>query len=74
MRVENTDTTRPPPPLAVPHGEERESRPREREGGAARREREKSRGEERKRRGGAEGREATARASDLREFSAGLRF
>ncbi|KAG5413445.1 hypothetical protein IGI04_001012 [Brassica rapa subsp. trilocularis] len=35
------DTTRPPPPLAAVHGEERETRPREREGGAAKRERER---------------------------------
>ncbi|KAG5383925.1 hypothetical protein IGI04_035395 [Brassica rapa subsp. trilocularis] len=52
------DTTRPPPPLAAVHGEERETRPREREGGAAKREREggERRREERER-------ESTARAS-----------
>ncbi|KAG5391756.1 hypothetical protein IGI04_021719 [Brassica rapa subsp. trilocularis] len=46
---EVADTTRPPPPLAAVHGEERETRPREREGGAAKREREREerRGEER---------------------------
>ena len=32
MRSEIGDNTRPPPPLAVAHGEERESRPGERRG------------------------------------------
>ncbi|KAG5403924.1 hypothetical protein IGI04_010043 [Brassica rapa subsp. trilocularis] len=58
VRVENTDTTRPPPPLAVAHGEERESRPRERKRRGEEREREEPRRRERKRRGGAEERES----------------
>ena len=78
MRSEVDDTTRLPPPLAAAHGEERETWPREREGGAATREREKgkTRRRERRRRETAQGREkeSTARASDLRDFSAGLRF
>ncbi|KAF3587648.1 hypothetical protein F2Q69_00028900 [Brassica cretica] len=51
------DTTRPPPPLAAVHGEERERRPREREGGAAKRERERgeTRRRERRRREAARG-------------------
>ena len=54
------DTTRPPPPLAAVHGEERERRPREREGGAAKRERERE-----ERRG--EGREGGERRRGERE-------
>ncbi|KAG5388210.1 hypothetical protein IGI04_029751 [Brassica rapa subsp. trilocularis] len=81
MRSEVNDTTRLSPPLAVAHGEERErggvGRER-REGGAARRERERreTRRRERKKRETTQRREkeSTARASDLREFSAGLRF
>ncbi|WZZ15040.1 hypothetical protein YC2023_108129 [Brassica napus] len=80
MRSEVNDTTQLPPPLAVAHGEERErggvGRER-REGGMARREREERRGEERERgerRYGERERKSTARASGLREFSAGLRF
>ncbi|KAF3553367.1 hypothetical protein F2Q69_00012037 [Brassica cretica] len=48
MRSEIGDNTRPPPPLAVAHGEERESQPGERE--ITRGEREKRRGEEREKR------------------------
>ncbi|KAG5377818.1 hypothetical protein IGI04_025660 [Brassica rapa subsp. trilocularis] len=60
MRVRDRQqhTTRPPPPLAVSHGEER---------GAGKRER-----EERKRQ--REERESTARASCLWGFPAELRF
>ena len=71
------DTTRPPPPLAAAHGKERETRPRERKRRGEEREREEECGEERERRGRRRGereRESTARASDLWEFSAGLRF
>ena len=58
MRSEIGDNTRPPPPLAVAHGEERESRPGEREitrgererRGAARGERRERCGKERERR------------------------
>ncbi|KAF3509995.1 hypothetical protein F2Q69_00004549 [Brassica cretica] len=82
LRVRETgsevyDTTQPPPPLAAVHGEERETWPREREGGAAKRERERKDAAKREKgeRGGA-GRErkSTARAFSLRELSAGLRF
>ena len=69
MRVEIRDATRPPPPLAAARGEERER--------GAEREREEERGEVRERgerRRGERERESTARASDLRGFSAGLRF
>ena len=73
MRVEIRDATRPPPPLAAARGEEREERRRcgeEREG------RETARGRGRKRRKAVWKREkeSTARVSDLRGFSAGLRF
>ncbi|KAG5385161.1 hypothetical protein IGI04_036631 [Brassica rapa subsp. trilocularis] len=72
------DTTRPPPPLAAAHSEERETRPGEREKEARRgeRERKETRRRERKRRETAREREkeSTARDSSLRGFSAGLRF
>ncbi|KAG5389047.1 hypothetical protein IGI04_030588, partial [Brassica rapa subsp. trilocularis] len=58
------DTTRPPPPHAVAHGEERETRPGERErreGIAAKREREERRGEERERGERRHGRERRSR-------------
>ena len=55
MRYEINDTTRPPPPIAAAHGEERESRSGERE----RRERERARQREKRER------ESTTRASLL---------
>ncbi|KAF3554043.1 hypothetical protein F2Q69_00012040 [Brassica cretica] len=50
MRSEIGDKTRPPPPLAVAYGEEKESRPGERERSREEREREKRRGKEREKR------------------------
>ena len=65
MRSEIGDNTRPPPPLAVAHGEERErvGREREREITQGEREREEAQRGEREERGAAEKeRSSTARA------------
>ena len=53
MRSEIDDATRLPPPLAAAHGEERESRPRERKRHGEERERRAAAKREKERRGGA---------------------
>ncbi|KAG5375407.1 hypothetical protein IGI04_002297 [Brassica rapa subsp. trilocularis] len=80
MRSEVNDTTQLPPPLVDAHGEEREREAAWGERGekeAWRGKREERCGKERERgerQHGERERKSMARASGLREFSAGLRF